>query len=85
MTRTRSSAASSPVTPPHSRTAIRLGRGVWIYEAGGKVAYLGTIITVIDSKGRDTQLSCHCPLRDVAEVVARLWDRLHAVDPEPAR
>jgi hypothetical protein len=73
----KSKAAARP------RTATPLGRGVYVYQATGQVAYLGSILSVIDSHNRDTRLGCHCPPEDVAEVAARLWDRLDALDPAP--
>ena len=69
---------STTATP---RTAIPLGRGVYVYQATGQVAYLGSILYVIDSQNRDTRLGGHCPRKDMDEVAARLWDRLDAVDP----
>lgn len=65
------------------RTATPLGRGVYVYQATGKVAYLGSILEVIDSQNRDTRLGCHCPPEEVDEVAAWLWDKLDMVDPIP--
>ncbi len=69
------------VSAPQEASAIRLGRGVYVHQAPGAVAYLGSILDVIDSQNRDTRLGCHCPPEKVDEVAARLWDELDAVDP----
>jgi len=78
---TGSAESPPPDMPARPRTAIPLGRGVYVHQATGAVAYLGSILDVIDSQNRDTRLGCHCRPQDVDEVAARLWDRLDALDP----
>ena len=65
-------------------TAQRLSRGVYLYPATGPTAYLGTIVTTIDSRGEEVRaLSCHvsgAPERR-AEVVSQICATLDHMDP----
>jgi hypothetical protein len=86
--------ASLAGTTPGRTTPVRLGRGIYLHEASGPTAYLGTIVTVIDSHGlepegrRGQRLSCHIAARANPEYrarcIAHICAELDRVDPPRA-